>query len=582
MVSRVAASLRRAVLAAETRLDAFVRLAGADLAAPASRWFVGSRLGLGAAGLAIIPLLLALQGRLDALAGLAMGALVLQTTAGLLAVRAGGHGWAYLLSAMALVAGGAAAAMTGSPATLVALSAFLAVDAVLLESRRAMLAASAVTTLSVAGLAAVGAPAAPGPVIGMLLPLSLVLATSAGLLACLRSTKTRRQADLAAGELRDALAALAGGLLLRLDQTGSATAVEGGEPGCLRADLLLGRGLFDAVHVADRPMFLRSLAAALRDGAPSAVRIRLRTTAADAVPAFAWVDCSTRPDGTGGQLCLLRDASRDMDRQAEVEAAREATESARRQQKRVIDALGHELRNPLTAMLGFAELIGADETVPDGRREQARLIARAARHAEDVIAAVDTWADLGGVGRRVDREACKADLLVRDAVALMRPRAEEAGVTLEACVEEGLPTLFAQPQGVGQVLLNLLDNALRYSPRGGLVRVGARRDRSELVLTVEDRGPGMSADQIARVGEPFARGSGSRAGRGLGLAIASSVMRLHGGRLDITSRPGEGTTVTARLAFCGPAARPDNLVSLPPTRETRAAEPFLARVKKRA
>ena len=115
----------------------------------------------------------------------------------------------------------------------------------------------------------------------------------------------------------------------------------------------------------------------------------------------------------------------------------------------------------------------------------------------------------------------------------------------------GFPEIVADKRAVKQILINLMSNAIKFSDRGGTVTVAARVDGQHILLDVEDSGIGIAADDIARIGNPFfqVRGTYSRQqdGTGLGLSIVKGLVSLHGGDLEVESRPGEGTRMVVRL-----------------------------------
>ena len=122
-------------------------------------------------------------------------------------------------------------------------------------------------------------------------------------------------------------------------------------------------------------------------------------------------------------------------------------------------------------------------------------------------------------------------------------RAEDGGVTLESEVPSGLPSVEVDRERIGHVFDNLIGNALRHTPRGGHVRVSGRVDDGAVRLTVEDSGEGIAAEHLPHLFEKFApRDRRNAGGAGLGLAIAHEVVVAHGGRFDVTSKPGAGST----------------------------------------
>jgi signal transduction histidine kinase len=222
----------------------------------------------------------------------------------------------------------------------------------------------------------------------------------------------------------------------------------------------------------------------------------------------------------------------------------ESAESARRD---LLADLAHELRTPLSVIQGNAEGM-LDGVYPPDRShlspvvEETRVMARLL----DDLQTLST-ADAGVLPlhrRRVD----PADL-VEEAVAAFRARAEAAGVTIHTDVAPGLPELEVDPVRIGQVLANLLLNAVRYVPAGGSITVAASPATGPdcVELAVADTGAGIPADVLPHVFDRFVKGSPST-GAGLGLAIARSLVKSHGGSISAESKPGKGT----RIAFVLP------------------------------
>ena len=150
---------------------------------------------------------------------------------------------------------------------------------------------------------------------------------------------------------------------------------------------------------------------------------------------------------------------------------------------------------------------------------------------------------------------------------LLALKAQEVGVTLRCEAPAGLPDIVADKRAVKQILINLISNAIKFTDRGGTVTVSADRDGANILLIVEDTGIGIAPDDLARIGSPFfqARGTYTRKhdGTGLGLSIVKGLVKLHGGEMDIKSRPGEGTRIVVRLPLdCEHAADPPSRVSI--------------------
>ena len=150
--------------------------------------------------------------------------------------------------------------------------------------------------------------------------------------------------------------------------------------------------------------------------------------------------------------------------------------------------------------------------------------------------------------------------MIADCCEILALKAREAGIELVVQLGRKLPEIVADKRALNQIMLNLLSNAIKFSNAGGKVTVGAEADDDAIALSVDDTGVGIGADDLARVGDPFfqARSSYDRRhdGTGLGLSIVKGLVALHGGRIDIRSRLGEGTRVTVDLPLDCRAARP--------------------------
>jgi len=219
--------------------------------------------------------------------------------------------------------------------------------------------------------------------------------------------------------------------------------------------------------------------------------------------------------------------------------------------------VSHELRTPLTAIHGYLEtlLAGALEEPEHARR----FLEIVFRHTERLGRLINDLTDLSNIelGKVSLRLApIRLEDVLESVMAIIEPRAGSGGVALAAEVPSGLPAVRADHDRLAQVLINLVDNAVKYTPRGGTVRVRARALGEELVeVTVADTGIGIPRAELPRITERFYRVDKARSrelgGTGLGLAIVKHLVLAHGGDLVIESELGQGTTVRFTL----PAAR---------------------------
>jgi signal transduction histidine kinase len=152
---------------------------------------------------------------------------------------------------------------------------------------------------------------------------------------------------------------------------------------------------------------------------------------------------------------------------------------------------------------------------------------------------------------RLSRERLELAEVVRDSVTLYSDVAEDKGIRLESQGAPGL-CVSADRNRMRQVVANLLDNAIKYTPAGGRVEVRTALDGADAVLTVTDTGPGIPAGELPRIWERLYRGDASRSerGLGLGLSLVKAIVEAHGGRVEATSAPGQGSAFVVRLPAC--------------------------------
>jgi PAS domain S-box-containing protein len=233
-------------------------------------------------------------------------------------------------------------------------------------------------------------------------------------------------------------------------------------------------------------------------------------------------------------------------------------EMANQAKSRFVASMSHELRTPLNAIIGFSELLQSDEAMltDERRKEYARDIHNSGQHLLSVINDILDISRIEADKVSLDEEETSVSDLIDSAHRMVRPRAEETGVTVSSSVDPGVKNVRADRRLLLQTLLNLASNAVKFTERGGRVDIAALPASDGGVdIIVRDTGIGMSAADVARVGEPFLQVDGRLSrkfeGTGLGLVIAKRLIEMHGGVLCIDSAVGAGTTMTIRL----PASR---------------------------
>jgi signal transduction histidine kinase/putative methionine-R-sulfoxide reductase with GAF domain len=208
----------------------------------------------------------------------------------------------------------------------------------------------------------------------------------------------------------------------------------------------------------------------------------------------------------------------------------------------VLAVVSHELRNPLNTVTMAAQILKEMVPLPEHGQKSIASIVRAAERMKRMIQDLLDVSVIQMGRLSVDPRPLDPKSVVQDALEAFEPEAAERGQTLTARVEDGLPMIRADRDRLFQAVANIVGNALKATPKGG-VEIGARaRGPSEVVFSVRDTGPGIPEELQGRLFEPYWRGQNVYKGAGLGLAIARGIVEAHGGRIWLESQPGDGTT----------------------------------------
>ena len=241
--------------------------------------------------------------------------------------------------------------------------------------------------------------------------------------------------------------------------------------------------------------------------------------------------------------------------ESELRAATLAAEAAARAKAQLLANVSHELRTPLNAVIGFAEFMvdqGLGPLGSPGYLDCAKDIKEA---GDQLLRMINDLLDLSRIeaGRAELREdTVELRELVEVCLRTVRAQAERAALRLEADLPEQLPGVKADERKLRQMVLNLLSNAIKFTPAGGRVELAVfTEDGGDLIIQIRDNGIGIAPADVARAMETFSQVDGSinrkYGGTGLGLPLTRSLVELHGGRLELESALGEGTTVSLRL-----------------------------------
>ncbi len=357
-----------------------------------------------------------------------------------------------------------------------------------------------------------------------------------------------------------------GDLLVRLNASGSADHVSAACETLLGAspDDLTGRGLFDRIHVTDRPLFLKAVDDAIHDGATVTALVRVRPFTSE--PRHLWIEMRARSvtplqhGDQAGRRCadevvaILRDVTAVRDHEAELAKAREAIETTMRSKDHFLANMSHELRTPLNAIIGFSEILGSHTLRPveHGKQlEYARIIHQSGQHLLSVVNSILDMSKIQSGTFEIIPEPFAVAPLMDLCCDMVTLKASEGRVTIVRDYAGTMDDVVADKRACKQILINLLSNAVKFTPELGRVTLKARLEGTALVVTITDTGIGIAAGDLERLGEPFfqARSSRSRPyeGTGLGLSVVRGLVGLHGGSIAIESGTGGGTAVTVKL-----------------------------------
>jgi signal transduction histidine kinase/DNA-binding response OmpR family regulator len=232
----------------------------------------------------------------------------------------------------------------------------------------------------------------------------------------------------------------------------------------------------------------------------------------------------------------------------ELERRTDQLEVASRHKSEFLASMSHELRTPLNAVIGFSDVL-LDRMfgdLNDRQEEYVRDIRDSGRHLLELINEILDLAKIEAGRMELDVGAVSLPALLEHAVTMLRDRASARGVSLTLDVAAGLGTVRGDEVKLKQVVVNLVSNAVKFTPDGGSVDIEAKPAGSDVIVTVRDTGIGIAEEERERIFEAFQRGGRSvrttTEGTGLGLTLSRQIVELHGGRMWMESRLGEGST----------------------------------------
>ncbi len=335
---------------------------------------------------------------------------------------------------------------------------------------------------------------------------------------------------------------------------------------------LLGRALFDHVHVGDRPRFLKLIAEAAHGASVVTETIRLRTWERHVnargfeEPRHLWIELRARrldaagafggedQNERGSVVAVLRDVTALREQAFEIDAARQSVEAAIQSKDHFLANMSHELRTPLNAIIGFSEMLVSRTLCPsdaDKRRDYARIINQSGQHLLSVVNSILDMSKIQSGTFSIIPEPFEASPLIDLCCDMVALKAQDGGIRFVRDYPATLESLVGDKRACKQILINLLSNAVKFTAQGGQVTVRARPEGNALVLSVADNGVGIAARDLPRLGDAFFQAvptlSRPFEGTGLGLSVVRGLVGLHGGTIEIESELGKGTVVTVRL-----------------------------------
>jgi cell cycle sensor histidine kinase DivJ len=350
----------------------------------------------------------------------------------------------------------------------------------------------------------------------------------------------------------------------------------------LPPELLFGTGLFDRIHLSDRVAYLSALAD-MRDGALSRrldLRVRLPqdgggATADNYRPFSLELIRAWQQDEVF--TLVLRENDETAGLREDFAAAREAATSAEVAKGRFLAVVSHELRTPLNAIIGFSdmllhEMFGAFKD--PRQKEYVGLVRDSGQHLLAVVTSILDVSRIESGAYATEPEPFRFREAVEMCQSMMRLHAEAKNIDLQAQIAPDAGEINADRRAVQQILINLVSNAIKFTPDGGDVVIGAKRIGSRLHFWVRDTGIGIAEEDFANLGKPFMQIQNDYTrrfeGTGLGLSLVKGLVALHEGTMSVESMPGEGTTVTISFPVNGPTGRAADKTGVLPMPATKA------------
>jgi two-component system, cell cycle sensor histidine kinase DivJ len=519
---------------------------------------------------------------------------------------------AEVVSALSLIAAGLTAALGNSALRPIAfawlilapIESVFSLNAALVGAIAAF-AAMATLLLALARIPYIPAPEVADPMVFSFPGVMFIVIVGGGF-AQLRAL--RRDAERTQARSYETLAEAMGCLVIGCGHSGVVSSVSSNCEALfgLQPSELMGRGFFEHIHVGDRPAFLKAISDARAAPATITAVVRWRgcrkvDRRGSAEPVFPLLEMRARrnekyprPFGGGRKAdvtVIFRDVTGGKVAVAPPGSASLAGEASCANEHLLAQAC-HELREPLTAITGFSELISNPRLLPpdpEKQREYARIIHQSGQHLLAVVDSILHLAIIGASSAPIGVERFAVAPLIDLCCEMVKLQAEGSGVELLYACPANLDEIVTNRRLFTQILVNLLSNAIKFTPSRGSVIVSARLESDSLLILVIDTGIGITASDLDRIGDPFFQakdllGQQSK-GTGLGLSIVRGFVGLLGGTIALASEPGKGTSVRVRLpldcrdpaAKAGVGVKIETKTRLPAADEHDLHEPMMVK-----
>lgn len=318
-------------------------------------------------------------------------------------------------------------------------------------------------------------------------------------------------------------------------------------------------------HPGEMEEVRKFMAKAMRNGFAKTNKLRYKTLEGEIIPAEIFAS----PLNVAGKpliMTMARDLRETVRVQERLLQAKEQAEFANRAKTQFLANISHELRTPLNAINGFANIMADEMFGPLGNEKYMEYMGDIMDSGKHLLSIINDILDISKIEAgqmELQEEKTSLPAIVSSCVALVANRARENNQLIRTEIDEDIPFIWADPRALKQVLLNLLSNALKFTPKDGEIVCGAQvNSDGSLVLSVADNGIGISEEHFDSIFEPFAQIDNSLSrefeGTGLGLALCERLVTLHGGTINIESEIDVGTKV---------------LVHFPPERTMRKERP---------